>query len=264
MSISEMTYRHGERCMYKKYQNPYRDRDVFSFGGVSSIDFEIWVMGGVFLDKPEKDIQFETVQGRNGELIIDNGRWKNLSITYQCGIMWNALSLYEEFVSKLLAQSGYQRLYDSFHPETYRMAIIKDPIKAQMNGKNRPGAFDVTFYCKPQRFLQDGDHSVSFSESSVLNNMYGYPAKPLITVYGSGVGNLWVGDTLVEIKSMTDQITLDCDMCNAYRKVGDGATENLNSSIYTPQFPTLEPGENAISWDGNIEHVEIIPRWWVL
>lgn len=241
-----------------------RQRDYFQFGDVFSSDYEIWVMGGSFFDKPERDIQFEAIQGRNGELAVDHGRWKNLSITYKCGIMRNTLQLYTDFISNLQRLSGYQKLYDSFHPGSYRTAIMKDPVKAQMNGKDKPGTFEVTFYCKPQRFLNDGEHKLDFSQPAGLDNMYCYSAKPLITVYGSGAGNLRVGDTQVEIKALTDQLTLDCDMCNAYRKVGDGATENKNNSVYAPQFPILEPGENTISWDGGIERIEIIPRWWTL
>lgn len=264
MSYSEYILRSGQRHLYQVPTNPYLDRDQFWFGNVNSLGFDIWISGGSFFDMPERDVEFESVQGRNGDLLIDHNRWKNVNITYNCAIMWEAELKYSEFFMELMAQTGYQKLEDSFHPDTYRMAMIKDPIKAQSKGAGKPIVFDVSFYCKPQRYFVLGDRVKTYSEPGTICNGYGYPAKPLITVYGSGAGTLTVGDTTVEIKSLTDQITLDCEMQNAYRKVGDGATENKNNVIYASDFPVLRDEKTEIRWSGGIDHIDIVPRWWTL
>ena len=52
---------------------------------------------------------------------------------------------------------------------------------------------------------------------------------------------------------------LDSETQNAYNK-----SMGLNDRVDAPEFPILVPGENAISFDGGIEWVEITPRWWEL
>lgn len=130
--------------------------------------------------------------------------------------------------------------------------------------RNDTGRFEVVFNCKPQRFLHEGTWAHEFTAESGLYNTYGPAAKPLITVYGTGPGTLTVGDTTVEIKALEDQITLDCELQDAYRQVGDAAPENKNADIYAPEFPQLNFEYNAISWTGEITEVHIVPRWWIL
>lgn len=54
------------------------------------------------------------------------------------------------------------------------------------------------------------------------------------------------------IKIDSDEKTLYNELCKQ------------DHNIYAPTFPVLKPGENKISWNNDIESVEIIPRWWCL
>lgn len=265
-----MNMRDSEKGTFYFYDR-HRDFDGYRhhnnggiyFGRINSRDFGIWLTGVHVADSPKRDISVLAVPGRNGDLIVDNNRWNNIDVTYSFAIPTGFADRFDDFKRNLLSLSGYQKLSDSVYPDVFRMAIVKEPIQPEAVRYQRTGTFDVTFHCKPQRYLKSGEFEKTFSEPSKFYGT-GFPAKPIITVYGSGPGTLTIGETTVEIKDMADQLTLDCDLQTAYRQVGDGAPENMNGSIYAPIFPELGRDETPISWTGGITKVVIIPRWWTI
>lgn len=243
------------------------DLNGFSLNDLLSQDF------GIIMTAPppeviaERDLEIISIPGRSGDLIIDNGRYKNVTIPYQCAILPKEnLTLREAAIQavKLLKPAGnYARLEDTYNPDYFRMARVHASISVD-SVVEQVGTFQVKFDCKPKRFLKTGETAIVFNTTSTLSNPTEFNALPLITVYGTAEGTVTVGNATVEIKSITDQITLDCDTQNAFRQVGDGAAENYNGNISAQQFPELLPGNNPVSWTGGITKVEIIPRWWTL
>lgn len=252
--------------------NRYRTIDVnrihnthgFVFGETSSERFNIYITDMRTFGTPVRDVSFQSVAGRNGELTLDNKRWSNIEIVYSCAIPTDFADNFTRFKASLLSQTGYQRLTDTGETDVFRLGVVRDAIDPTVIRQGRGGKFDVRFYCKPQKFYLYGEYREKLTEPRTLHNQTGCVALPLITVYGTGAGNLTVGNTTVEIKALADQITIDCDLLNAYRQVGDSAKENKNGDIYAPEFPVLEIGENPVSWDGEITAVDIVPRWWRL
>lgn len=242
----------------------YYSKDTLCFGGVCSRDYGAHLTGIQIADSPKRDVAFRSVPGRCGDLIEDNKRWSNVDITYSLVIPDNFAENFDAFKAALLSQDGYQELTDSIYPGYYRKAIVQQPTQPRIMRSNRAGTFNVTFHCKPQRFLKLGEQAVEFTAPGVLRNPTLFPAKPIVTIYGTGAGTVTVGDQTVIVKSIEDQITLDCDLQHAYRQVGEGAPENMNTHISAPNFPQLPAGENTVSWTGDIERVEIIPRWWTV
>lgn len=79
----------------------------------------------------------------------------------------------------------------------------------------------------------------------------------MITVYGSGEVTLMVGMTITELE-VSGSITLNTPLMEAY--VGATSMNNAMSG----DFPTLLPGQNAVSWMGSVTKVEIQPNWRLL
>ena len=119
--------------------------------------------------------------------------------------------------------------------------------------------FEIGFDCKPQRFVKAGENVVVFTENGSLFNQYGQTALPFITLYGQGAGRFTIGDCVVEVKALDGALYLDSDTQNAYNNDG-----NQNMNINAPVFPTLPDGEIRIEFSGDIERIEIVPRWWEL
>ena len=232
---------------------------MFIFNGRSSEDFGLILSGIGTFASTSRDISSISVPGRNGDILIDNGRYHNVELIYEASIPRQFRRRFDEFRPFMLSSLGYRRLEDTYHPDEYRMAKLAGNLSPEMVGAAFiAGRFDLVFDCKPQRFLKSGEGPVTFSSPGALYNS-GFEALPLITVYGSGAGTVTVGDVTVTLNSIDDYVVLDCDIQDAYR-----GTANKNNTIYAPEFPTLPPGECLISWTGGVTRIEIVPRWWTL
>lgn len=239
---------------------------VLIFDGRSSTDIPFVVERPPDYEFPQRDCTVEHIPGRNGDLIYDNGGYNNVSRSYDIAVgvfdrgfadVANAL------VSWLTLPKGYARLEDSYEPDYYRLAMYKEK-NLLSNLYSQAGRATITFDCKPQRFLKSGEYPVTLTSPGQIFNPTGQTAKPIITVFGTSPGRISVGGTTVEIKQLSDQLTLDCDLSDAYRQVADTPRENKNRSIYAPDFPVFNAGYTIISWSGGITKVQIVPRWWTL
>lgn len=142
-----------------------RARDnYFTLNGRSSADWGIVASKDNGFDAPERDVSAIEVPGRNGELHIDNGRWRNIDVTYNdCVIERDFTEQFGDFRAYCARQRGYQRLEDTFHPDEYRLADMTQGIKVSSVGtRYNSGKFDLTFNCKPQRFLKSGEDQILF------------------------------------------------------------------------------------------------------
>lgn len=232
--------------------------------GTDLSEFGIVPSGEGTYNAAERDLEVISVEGRNGDLVIDKGRYHNIPVKYPISIArnfpYNAAAL-RDFLGSL---RGYVRIEDEYHPDFFRMGYLAGSLDFAVGHLHRFGEAALNFNCKPQRFLIDGEGTYAFLKPSSIFNHTNETALPLITVYGNGAGELSVGGVTVSILALEDQLTLDCEIQNAYRKVGDAPPENKNGEISAPVFPSLNPGVNGVSWTGGITRVEIIPRWWTL
>lgn len=236
----------------------------FWFDGQSSADFGMVLSGSGTYDAPERDVETISIDGRNGVLILDKGRFKNLPLAYPISICRDFPEKADAARAWLLAKPGYRRLEDDYNPDYFRMAMFTGPLNFDVKFLSRAAEATLTFNCKPQRFLNAGERAIPFSAAGKLRNPTGFPALPRITVYGTGAGELTVGGVTVKIKSIDGHLILDSDTQNASRVADSGALENVNANINAPEFPVLDEGESTVSWSGDITKIEIIPRWWTV
>lgn len=61
--------------------------NTFTYGGVSSASFFLYLnnINGLY-DSFERDLEFKEINGRDGDLVIDNKRRKSKSISLECFI----------------------------------------------------------------------------------------------------------------------------------------------------------------------------------
>ena len=223
-------------------------------------EFSLYVSGENSFDASQWQYSREEVPGRNGDLIIPNKRLANVTVKYPAAIVKNfaknaaALRLY-----LLSAGAAYRRIEDDYNVDTYRLGIFSGPMSFETGFLNRNGEITLEFDCKPQRYLKQGEFSVSVESGQTIGNQW-MPALPMIQITGTGNGQLVVGGSQVDITDMTGAITLDCDVQNAY----SGTLNRNNNITITGGWPVLATGQTAISFSGGITAVEITPRWWTL
>lgn len=144
------------------------ERKTFTYDGMNSADFGLYIAGDSVYDAPTRDMDMITIPGRNGQLSIDQGRFENITVTYPCFI-W--ADTQEEFRTKvrairnwLCAKTSYFKLSDEYNPESYRLGIYKSGLEVEPIFYNRAGRFELSFDCKPQRFLLSGDEPITLGE----------------------------------------------------------------------------------------------------
>lgn len=233
--------------------------NYFKFNNKSSKDFGILIEETGTFQAAERDYETCVVPGRNGELTLDNGRYKNVNLTYQCGIGHSFETNMDDFFRWLMSQIGYKRLEDTYQPDFYRMARVKSAPDPKLFPRYQGGTFNVVFDCKPQRFLKAGEISQTFTTGSgTIVNPTLYDALPLIRAYGTGT--LAIGSTTITINSANSYTDIDCEIQDAYK----GTTNcNGNITLNSGSFPKLSPGSNGIQLTG-ITRIELTPRWWTI
>lgn len=235
---------------------------VIKFNGVLSSDLNVQIEHFPNYDAPEKDYDVVHIPGRNGDLIVDNGSYKNIDRHYEIfvdGTKKNDLTTSVASVLKWLhSASGYARLEDSYEPDFFRHACYSTNISLE-NMFCQVGRGTITFNCKPQRFLKSGEMPITYSANNLIINKTGFNALPIIVVHGSGSGKIQVGDYSVSISDISTYTVIDSELQDAYK-----GTENRNSYITTNEFPVLVPGVSEISFSGGITSIDLIPNWWTL
>ena len=232
---------------------------VIIFNNKSSADCRIQVAHPPGYAYPERDYTITHIPGRNGDIIQDNGCYKNVERTYE--VSFDApnedFATYANAVSAWLhSTTGYARLEDSYEPNYYRMATYQESNIFE-NLYNQAGTATIVFECKPQRFLKTGDNTITIQNSLTIMNPTGFEAYPLFKVTGTS-GVLTVNGNSITFSSIDDFVMLDCELQDAYKE-----TINKNSTV-SGTFPVLKPGSNTISWTGDISSVTMKPRWWTI
>lgn len=232
---------------------------VIIFNNKSSADCRIQVAHPPGYAYPERDYTITHIPGRNGDIIQDNGCYKNVERTYEVSfdVPNEDFATYANTVSAWLhSTTGYARLEDSYEPNYYRMATYQESNIFE-NLYNQAGTATIVFECKPQRFLKTGDNIITIQNSLTIMNPTGFEAYPLFKVTGTS-GVLTVNGNSITFSSIDDFVMLDCELQDAYK-------ENINkNSTISGTFPVLKTGSNTISWTGGISSVTMKPRWWTI
>lgn len=143
----------------ENYLNPYEGGSSLVFNGVDlGKECNMFVLGKGAFGAPSRDVTQIHVPGRNGDILIDNGGWNNVDVTYSsCCILSNFRENVAKLKEYLLANPGYHELTDPYNPDEVRYAEFRGPFtpEAFTPKSNNAGMFDLTFNCKPQRFLRE-------------------------------------------------------------------------------------------------------------
>lgn len=253
--------------------------EYFTFDSVKSTDYGVWISGEATFNAPERDVTVVEIPGRNGTLTIDNGRWKNVQITYPCFMSENFLDGFDTFKNAILPKYGYLKLEDTYHPTGYRMARITGGIKPKPGPYNKSAQFDITFDCWPQFYLYPQGsvfpESITIAGSGTIEDVplvsYSQPrvtvyfVRPLVYEAKSGsvtIGGKTITFTDVPYASGSAQFfVIDSQAKTITHRVG---SENVDISEYcSGEFFEILPPSTEVSSTG-AAYLVITPRWWSL
>lgn len=235
-------------------------RSFFTFGPIKSIDYGVWISGEGTFNRPKRAYTEKTIPGRNGTLLIDEGRFLNVDLVYPAFIADDMPGRIDAFLNDLASMTGYQRLEDTYHPYEFRMAQFTGEIKVQTEGyMNRHGGFNISFNTMPQRYLKSGEKAIAYTANGTILNRTQMPSKPFLRVFGSAAGTVGIADQTITISAIDGYVDIDCEIMDAYK-----GTTNCNGNVAFTGPITIPAGVNGIKMTGGITKVEISPRWYIL
>lgn len=174
------------------------------YGDIDTADYHIGISGGGTYAAPERDVTRYEIPGRNGDLVVDNGRYKNIEVTYPSFIARRFKAEVENFRSALMRKRGYQKIEDTYHPDEYRMGYFAGMFEPETVGAyNNSARFDLRFSCKPQRFLKSGDTPIQLLTPIYMVGVYS-------TQYIPHVAGETISVTAVCPEGETLTLTLSC------------------------------------------------------
>lgn len=247
---------------------------TMKYNNITSESMGVIIQTPPVYEFPSKIYEGIQIAGKNGELIIDSETYSNTDRTYFLALVFPTGTTFVENASKIVewltSANGYAELEDSYDPEHYRLAMFKDNGQLT-NLYDKATAINVSFNCKPQRFLKTGRNEITINSLDVwveIINPTNYKARPIINVEGkditieftNGVTNPGTSKQSVVVDFETNGY-IDSELEDCYSQ-----SEYLNNMVeLTNGFPILHPGKNWVRVSGTeLTTLKIKPRWWRL
>lgn len=224
----------------------------FTFNGVDSRSMGVHVIDYPPIMRPALRSQQVTLLGRAGDVTLTEG--PDVYEAYNRGFrVSNQPGAPLEPVLSWLRGSGTIILGNE--PDyAYDVQLI---AQIQLD-KHFRGCWSGQLMMHTQPFkraaVTEADVTLTAS-GGTITNPGGVPSHPLITLNGSGLVTLRIGDSLMTINDAQDGMVLDCE--NQWLLV-DGVPQ---IGAYSGDFPTLPVGTTAILWTGDVTSLVITPRW---
>lgn len=132
------------------------------FGDADSKDYNIEVFFKDIDHTPKRVYERIEVPGRNGAILIDEKRYEDVPVAYDCVALNDADR--SAFVNALAAQIGYHRLQDSFNSDEFYSAVFDGDVDPNMTAERDRSTFTIYFTRAAQRFLASGENAVTMGE----------------------------------------------------------------------------------------------------
>lgn len=166
-------------------------------------------------------------------------------------LLTNSVESYDLFMNKFYIGKDV-KVYYSDDNDKYRYGVISDMKDNIIIGENREIAITIDL----QPFKYTNETTIEITSQTVLYNGGNVYAKPLIYVYGDGIGNIYINGQTMKLDVDTS-LLIDCIDIDIFDKDGLRA----NSRRKEGNFFILEEGKNIISFDGAITRLEINVAW---
>lgn len=225
--------------------NPY-----FIWKNFNSLDKNIMVNKLPNFERPDANIEKIIITGRDGYLTQDDGTYKGMIKPCECSLDDGNI----DDVCSWLTGSG-EIIFSNEPDKKYKAVIInKIPFSKIIPTFH---TFIIQFECQPHKYSV-GNEVIELTNQGTLYNYGTKYSKPVVKIYGNGSINLTINSKTINLTNITDSITIDSDLLEAYNDI-----ELLNSHM-VGEFPVFEVGENIISWTGTVTKLDIIPNWrWI-
>lgn len=205
------------------------------------------------ISKPQMRTEITTIDGRDGD-IVNNLGYASYDKTLKIGLT------YDYDINEIIKYfSGEGNLILSNEADKYYVANCNYQIDYERLLRFKTA--NVKFHVQPYKYkLNEKATELEITEETelIVINEGLENSKPIITLYGSGIINISInGISCFEINIDDEYVVIDSLQEEAYK---DSILKNRNMN---GKFPSLNSGENVITWTGNLTKIIVEPksRW---
>lgn len=235
----------------------YKGRDLKSIFGLEMLT-ELTIENAV------RDVEIVEIPGKNGDIVIDNGRYKSVAFSPKF-IMWkksNFRSFEEQqnaLTDLMTGAYGYSEMTILGNSNYTYMARVVDEARITLDDEVS-AEVEINFSLKPIKYITSGLDTVNLANGAILDNIGKVPSNPMIVLTGTGNVTLTLDSKIVVFKNITDGVVVDFES-----KTVTNLDKNSPKweTLYTWPLPSLPVGNNKISWDNSNFKISMIPRWGV-
>ena len=229
-------------------------KDWFEWNGVYCTDHGVYVLEQPPMTIPNERVTYTEIPGRPGSLATLEGDdvYEDITLTAKCMI-----ADLDGIPAVATWLKGGGTVTFANRPGGFYHARISNQIPFEKILRGNPHrSFAINFRCSPPFWYMSNPEEIAISTgSAVVVNPGSVYSEPIIHVYGSGDATLVINDTVVELEGVEEGIILNSAIQEAYQG------ETLQNEKMEGEFPVLKPGENLISWSGDITRLVIAPNW---
>lgn len=222
------------------------------FNNRISTELDLYVSEYPSISMLTEETDTESVEGRSGDLIIKKGTYKDRDISINFKLLnqddyWSKLDLIYDWLTNVESD---QLIYD----RQDRCFRVKNITFGDLDRELRLyGKFNIKFTVEP--FLEDLTETMINIASNQFRVHCGgnIGAETLFRVNGQGDIQLTVNGETMQIENATNYVEIDSRLLQVRNQDG---TSKDNDTI--GNFSMLVPGNNDISYVGNISNIELV------
>lgn len=228
-------------------------------------------LGAVISENPHyaisvRELDFTSIPFKSGDVITDNKRFKNFSVTYKVTSVPTFGDITEQgFVNALsemfLTSYEYGILRDTYNIGYFRKAVVTGITEPTVLMSGVVTA-KITFNCIPFLYSDTGTNTITYTAvnnavSTTIANPEKWDSEPVIKIIGSGDFTVIIGDVTLALTGVNGYIIINKENEDVYDSSG-----SCNEKLSALSLPYLKAGTNNISIVGNSSFsVEITPNW---
>jgi len=250
----------------KKTKKERRCNKMFSFKGIKAQDMNLRILNDITFESPNRSTTIIQIPGRNGSLIMDNGRYEDITRSIPCRLEAPRNRDVEELISRIHNWLGKDIGYHEFlwHKDpdyVYRARAENGAVSGRKLSRLANTLID--FRIHPIKYIKSSMIEREVDHGTIIVNDVEMEANPVIRIVGTGLVWLRIGGSNITINIPNDAEGCIIDSENRTITSLDKQTPLFRNTSGT--FPTLDLGNNPVTWESiNEIQVFITPRLGVL
>jgi len=230
--------------------------DWFIWKGTRCTDYGIHVVRQPEIVRPPERVTFQSVHGRSGTLTTLEGQdvYDDFILSVECTI--SDMSRLNDITQWL---KGSDKVTFANRQGGFYLAHIVNQIPFEQILRGHPHRrFTVNFRCQPFFYLSNVEDIIVSASSTFINNPGSVFSEPVLSIVLTGDAEITVGNSYFAITGLTGTVTVDTPWMETYK------TYTSHNSHMSGDYPTLQVGQNIITWSGGVAQIVIKPNWRVL